>query len=87
MKSEETFEIELRVAVTGSTYSAEISSDTTVQQIIDAFMDANYLDPKLGSGWKLLHGARVLANDAIISELVDKNSPVTFELIAKVQGG
>lgn len=87
MTNEETFEIEIRIAVTGQTYSAEISHETTVQQIIDAFMDVNYLDTELGLGWKLLHGAKVLANDAIIFHLIDKNSPATFELIAKVVGG
>lgn len=86
MKNEETFEIELRIAMTGATYSAEIPRDTTVQQVIDAFMEIHYLDPKLGLGWKLVHGPHVLAPDTIISELVDGSSIATFELIAKVQG-
>jgi hypothetical protein len=87
MKNEDTFEIELIIAVTGQTYSAEISRETTVQQFIGAFMDVHYLDPKLGLGWELLHKSQVLAKNTIISELVDKNSPATVELIAKVQGG
>jgi hypothetical protein len=87
MKNEETFEIELRVAMTGTTYSVEISPETTVQQLMDAFMDVQYLDPKFGLGWKLMHKGWILADDAIIFELIDKDSPTTFELIAKAQGG
>jgi hypothetical protein len=86
MRSEEPFEIELRIAMTGNTYSAVISRDTIAQQIIDAVMEIHYLDPKLGIGWELIHGHHVLAPDTIISELVDGNSITTLELTAKVQG-
>lgn len=86
MKNEE-FEIELRISVTGEVWSAEISRETTVKQIIDGFMTVHNLDPKLGLGWELLHKGQVLGSDVLISELIDNNSPATFELIAKVQGG
>lgn len=87
MKDQDTFVVELRIAATGETYSAEISPETTVQQIIDAFMGIHSLEPNLGLGWKLMHKAQVLANNTTISELIDMNSPTTLELIAKVQGG
>ena len=87
MKNERTFEIELRIAATGQIFSAEISNITTVQDIIDAVMTVHFLDPKVGLGWKLLHSGQILAKDFTISNLVDQNSPSTFELIAKVEGG
>ena len=85
--SEVTFEIELRIATTGSIWSVEISRDTTAKEVIDAFMEFHYLDPKLGIAWKLLRSGKVISNDSMISSLIDKHSDNTFELIAKVQGG
>ena len=87
MENETTFEIELRIPTTGHIFSAEISNVTTVQEIIDALMTAHYLDPTLGLGWSLMHSGQVLANNFVVSQLVKHNSPSTFELIAKVQGG
>ena len=87
MENETTFEIELRIPTTGHIFCAEISNVTTVQEIIDALMAAHYLDPKLGLGWRLVYSGQVLANNFVVSQLVKHNSPSTFELIAKVQGG
>lgn len=87
MENETTFEIELRIPTTGHIFSAEISNATTVQEIIDALMTAHYLDPKLGLVWSLMHSGQVLANNLVISQLVKHDSPSTFVLIAKAQGG